>query len=295
MKTFNVICLTISLVFTALAASCRLTQIEDPKTLIADSTLVFIGRVNSVERSSITTPLSYPTWEGVTFRWLTVDVTVLEPFKGVKRDEIVKTMMLTWDGSETARMMYSPPDRLEPDKGDIFLFCVGPTPIANTFAALTGPYDEDMSILTLYRSETNNYRRDFMTRAFHDKTRFANFTNIWNLIDQSGNILPAGVTKFRSVYAQEIETKPSTNLVYLRWRKDTNANGWSSDVPNTDPFSWKIRSLIASVISGSRHIVDSLPIWVVTTGVVIIGLFASIAIIFTIRIIRYSSWYCPKS
>jgi hypothetical protein len=104
----------------------RLIEIVDPKTLIADSKLVFVGKVQSVKASGIATRLSYPTWEGVLFPWLSVKIEVLVPFKGVRKGDIVRVMMLSLAKSEKAQFMYSPPEVLEPDRGDIFFLCLAP-------------------------------------------------------------------------------------------------------------------------------------------------------------------------
>src|SRR5580698_1956693 len=68
-----------------LMAFGRLIQIISPKELIANSKLVFVGKVRSVEASGIATPLSYPTLEGVLFPWLKVKMEVLAPLKGVHK------------------------------------------------------------------------------------------------------------------------------------------------------------------------------------------------------------------
>lgn len=104
----------------------RLVKIIDPKTLIADSKLVFVGKVQSVKVSGISTPLSYPTWEGASFPWLRVEMEVLVPFKGLRKGDIVRVMLLAIDTSKEFRFMYSPPEVLEPDKGNVFFLCLGP-------------------------------------------------------------------------------------------------------------------------------------------------------------------------
>jgi hypothetical protein len=208
----------------------RPVEIIDPKILIADSQLVFVGKVQSVKASGIATRLSYPTWEGVSFPWLTVKMEVVAPFKGVRKGDVVRVMMLSIAKSEKAQFMYSPPNVLEPEKGDIFFLCLGPTPVTNTFAALTGPYDEDLSVFTLYRSQktSRDSMRDVRKQLLLDDKRFA---PIWNLVNQSGEILPDGVAKLRDTYAAEIGKTPTNDTVYLEWQAYTNALGWHSDVP----------------------------------------------------------------
>ena len=213
-----------------LMAIGRMFQIIDPKTLITDSRLVFVGKVQSVKASGIVTRLSYPTWEGVLFPWLTVEMEVVAPFKGVRKGDVVRVMMLSIAKNEKAQFMYSPPEVLEPDKGDIFFLCLGPTPITNTFAALTGPYDENLSVFTLYRSQqtSRDSMRDVGKQLLLDDKRFA---PIWNLVNKAGEILPDGVAKLRDTYAAEIGKASTNDMVYLEWQAYTNAHGWHSDVP----------------------------------------------------------------
>ena len=182
----------------------RLVKIVDPKTLIADSKLVFVGKVQSVKVSGIATRLSYPTWEGVSFPWLSAKIKVLVPFKGVRKGDIVRVMMLSIAKSEKAQHMYSPPEVLEPDKGDIFFLCLGPTPITNAFAALTGPYNENISVFPLHRSQETSIdnMRDYDRRLHSDDKRFE---LIWQLVNQAGDILPDRVAKLRHIYAPEME------------------------------------------------------------------------------------------
>lgn len=213
-----------------LTAFGRLLQIIDPKTLIADSRLVFVGRVQSIKSSNITTPLSYPTWEGVSFRWLKVDMEVLEPFKGVRKGDIVQTMMLSMDRSKQTELMYSPPVMLEPDKGDVFFLCLCPTPTKNAFAGLTAPYNEELSMFPLHRSGDttgDSVKYDVKQLLLDDKR----FTLIWKLVNQTGQIVPGSVARLRDNYTVEIGNVHTNKVVYLEWQAYTNAHGWVSDVP----------------------------------------------------------------
>jgi hypothetical protein len=208
----------------------RLSKIVDPKTLIADSKLVFVGKVQSVKASGIATHLSYPTWEGVSFPWLSVEMEVLVPFKGVRKGEVVHVMMLSIAKSEKAQFMYSPPEVLEPDKGDIFFLCLGPTPLTNTFASLSAPYDENLSVFPLHRSHetSRDSMRDGGKQFLLDDKRFA---PIWRLVNQAGEIFPYGVAKLRDTYTAEIRKVPTNEMVYLEWQTHTNAHNWVSDMP----------------------------------------------------------------
>ena len=207
----------------------RLFQIIDPKTLIADSKLVFVGKVQSVQASGIATRLSYPTWEGASFPWLRVKMEVLVPFKGVQMGDIVQVMMLSIDKSaETS--MYSPPGVLDPDLGDVFFLCLGRTPITNTFAALSAPYNENLAALPLRRNHVTNSDsfRDGGRRLLLEDKRFA---PIWRLVNEKGELLPDSAAKLRETYAAEIRNVATNDMVYLEWQAYTNVHGWFSDVP----------------------------------------------------------------
>lgn len=211
----------------ALVAFGRPIHILEPKTLISNSKLVFVGRVQSMKPSGIWTTLTYPSWERVSFRWLRVEVEVLEPFKGVRKGDVVHTMMLSTEKPNDFTMV-NPPGMLGPDKGDIFLLCLAPTPRANMFAALTAPSDEDLSIIALHRTRLTHDLRDSKKRLLSRDERFA---LVWSLVNEAGETLPGGVARFRDAYATEIQSTPTNIMTYLEWRGYTNSSGWWSDVP----------------------------------------------------------------
>jgi hypothetical protein len=224
-----------------LAATARIFQIVPPEELIANSTLVFVGKVRNMETSSIATSLSHPTWEGVLFPWLRVDVEVLAPVKSTRKGDLVHVMMLSV-GNTDGKFMYSPPQVLEPDKGDVFFFCLSPTPITNSFAALTAPYDEFLSVFPLHRTRnavTNKITledskeldyftlRDWSTKYLFDDSRF---TLIRNLANESGSVIPEALAKLKETYKVSIEKIPTNQMVYLKWQAQTNAAGWVRDI-----------------------------------------------------------------
>lgn len=231
-----------------LMALSRIFQIIDPKKLVADAKLVFVGRVESITPSVITTALSYVPYDGVTFQWQLAQVEVVEPFKGVRKGDITKVAMLSIDRHSKSQPGYSPPGMLEPHKNDIFLFCLGATSETNVFAALSAPYDENLSIFPFYRSETNSdwFIDDRMMKQLlcgenetniplefreMEKSRDQEFTLIFSLANASGEIQPANIKKFRETFDSEIKTTPSSNPVYLEWETVTNSHGWQSDIP----------------------------------------------------------------
>jgi len=224
----------ILLILLALAPSVALgrpLKITDPKTLISDSKLVFVGRIKSVKPSKVTTSLSYPAWEGVRFRWLITEVEVLEPFKGVRKGETVRTAMLSVDKNKGDETRYPPmaPGMLEPEKGDIFLLCLAPTPLTNVFAALSAPWDENLSVFALHRNTPSQERsRDSRQRIL---SRDERFTLILSVADNTGELIPAAVERVRQTYADELRNVPAGRVTYLEWETYTNQSGWMSDAP----------------------------------------------------------------
>jgi len=211
-------------------AMARMFQIIPPDELIANSTLVFVGKVQSVKTSSIVTSLSYPTWEGVSFPWLNVDVEVTGSIKGVKKDEVVHVMMLSISNPENHSMINSP-EVLEPEKGDVFLFCLNRTSITNSFAALTAPSNEFLSIIPLHRAHQTapgHRSRDSGAQLLLNKESFKWFRNLTNDV---GEIVPDAVEKLKETYKTEIEKTPINQIVYLKWQSQTNASGWVRDIP----------------------------------------------------------------
>lgn len=213
----------------ALVAFGRVLDVKDIKTLVAESKLAFVGRVKSIQPSGITTSLSYPTWEGVVFEWLQVDVEVLEPIKGTKKNEVVQVAMLSVnvDKSKGHQPEVNAPGMIEPKKGDQFLLFLAPTTKTNFFAALTAPYDDDQSIFRLDRrlTEHSSYLQ-FQVSPFDERDKV-----IRSLVDDAGKIIPDGVESMRKTYAKEIGIESSNQVIYLQWEKYSNPYGWSSDVP----------------------------------------------------------------
>jgi hypothetical protein len=209
----------------------RMVKYIDPGTLIRDAKLVFVGRVKSVKPSDIRTSLSYVPYEGVTFRWLMVQVEVLEPFKGVRKSALVRTAMLSVDEASQYQTCYSPPGMLEPEKGDVFFFCLAPTQLTNVYASVTAPYDENQSVFPLYRSRPTKAEGRDTAKQILTGREWEQITNFGNLVNNAGRIIPASADKLREAYTVEIGNVPSNKLVYLQWETATNSDGWRTDVP----------------------------------------------------------------
>jgi hypothetical protein len=202
----------------------RFVQFYDNKTLIEKSKLVFVGNIKSIKHSGIKTHLSYPTWDGVVFEWLITDVEVLEPIKGIQKGNNVQVALLSVDESKGPRPMINAPGMLDPQKDDTLLFCLNPTPITNIFAAVTAPFDDDLSIFHLDR-------KGWKPSSFREGLKDERVALIWSLVDDAGKIIPLGAQQMRKTYAKEIQIAPSNTLVYLQWEARTNASGWTANFP----------------------------------------------------------------
>src|SRR5579859_4328361 len=154
----------------------RLFQIVPLEDLVANSKLVFLGRVNSVRPSGITTRLSYVPWHGAKFHWMVADVQVIEGFKGTQKGQTVQVATLSIDED-----LINPPFMLRAEKDDVFFFCVLPTPATNLFAALTAPNNESLSVIALHRAKHSaedvqswaEATRDFNDKLLRDDKRFS--------------------------------------------------------------------------------------------------------------------------
>src|SRR5262249_41267883 len=138
--------LLLVILFLPIDTHARFVESLDLKTLMERSQLVFVGHVKLAEHSGITTELTYPTWEGVIFEWLKVEVEVAEPIKGTKKGEVVHTLMLS---VRSGRPDYSPPGMVEPKVGQKLLLCLVPTTLAGMYASCTAPFDDNQAIFPL--------------------------------------------------------------------------------------------------------------------------------------------------
>jgi hypothetical protein len=222
---------TFLLLLSPLKLQARAVFSADMPKMIAGSSMVFAGRVESITRSGITTKLSYPTWKGHTFEWLEAKVTVLEPIKGATRGATVRVLMLSVDGIGP---IINPPGMVRPERGRAYLFCLLPTERKGTYASLTAPFDDREAIMPLnrkdntyqfYRENPAHYRKPYMADEL-EKIRV-----IWSLVDNSGRIRPRGAEHVRQFFAAEIaKPAPSDAVIHLKWKKATS-RGWEWNVP----------------------------------------------------------------
>ncbi len=223
--------LLLLLIFPAMPAHARLVQPETLQSLMKDSQLVFVGQVKSVTPSGITTGLSYPSWEKVTFEWLRVEVEVIGPIKGTKTGKIVSTLMLS---APKPYQMNDHPGMVEPEVGQYHLHCLLPTTLKGEYASFTAPFDDDVAILRLDRNHWSRWThfKDGKPVAFQEQSE-ENRT-LWDLTDDNGGIDLDGVQRLRKKYAKEIAAHPAKNdVIYLKWKKVmTSPYGWYTTVPD---------------------------------------------------------------
>ena len=231
LKTVHSLASLILLVlFLPMHADARFVQDLDVKTLMERSQLVFVGKVRSVKPSGITTALTYPTWEGVVFEWLKVEVEVVESVKGTKKREVVQTLMLSIRGPGPT---INSPGMVDPKVGQYHLLCLLPTSNTGVFASVTAPFDDDQAIFLLDRQcwMQTTYYKDGKEVAFHDQSEKNRV--LWNLVDDKGEINRDGAEYLRKTYKTEIATPhPKETVIHLKWKTETSAGGWQRDVPD---------------------------------------------------------------
>jgi hypothetical protein len=213
-------------------ARARFVQSLDMKTLMKRSQLVCVGHVKSVAPSGITTELTYPTWEGVVFEWLKVEVEVIEPIKGAKRGEVVHTLMLSTHGPAS---MFNRPGMIEPKLGENLLLFLLPSTLTGVYASVTAPFDDDQAIFPLEHKHwtRGTYYKDGKEVTFREQDEKSRA--IWDLSGENGEINREEVEHLKEKYEAEIAAKPpNDDIVHLKWKKETNANGWQRSIPDDE-------------------------------------------------------------
>jgi hypothetical protein len=213
----------------------RAFRILDMKTLVAESQIVFVGRVEAIEPTGMGTSLSYPTVREIEFTWLNMKTEVVEPIKGVKKGESIQTAILSVDRDKTPhQILINGPGMIEPQTNGLYLLCLLPTTQTNLFAALTAPYDDNQAIFILDR---NFWLYGFYSKRRQSGTLLPNeydtrYDTVWSLIDEAGKLLPDGAEQMRRTFAAEITTPTKTNaVIHLQWETHTSPSGWQWDVP----------------------------------------------------------------
>jgi hypothetical protein len=206
------------------AAQARIIIVPGFDRLIKRAQLVFFGQVKSVKPSGQHVALSYPTYDGNDFEWLNVEVEVIEPIKGAKKGQTVKTMMLTL---HLKGGIFDGPGTVNPQLGQYFLLCLLPTDAGDSFAAVTAPRDDNLAIFPLDRKLWAADEKGM--GFFEDRKRI-----IRSLVDDGGKISASGVEELRKTFKNEIAIAPAKDVVvHLQWKKETTQGGWQTNVPDT--------------------------------------------------------------
>ena len=189
--------------------------------LMEKSALVFVGEIQTVKSSGITTELTYPEWTGAVFEWLDLKVQVREAVKGALKDNVVDVLVLS-----TQSKLGNAPGFIFPKKGERYLFCLLPTTVTNKFAAFTAPFDENQSIFTEDRSFWWYPRLD-------NPENQSSYANVLKYLDKNQGFTPNSIARLRRAYMKEIETPASPKaVIHLKWKTQTSPSGWQSNVPD---------------------------------------------------------------
>jgi hypothetical protein len=189
--------------------------------LMEKSALVFVGEIQTVKPSGITTELTYPEWTGAVFEWLDLKVQVREAVKGASKDNVVDVLVLS-----TQSKLGNAPGFIFPKKGQRYLFCLLPTTVTNKYAAFTAPFDENKSIFTEDRTYWEYPRLD------NPNNRSA-YATLKKYMDKDRGFTAESIARLRKAYKKEIETPtPANAVIHLKWKTHTNASGWQSNVPD---------------------------------------------------------------
>ncbi|MCW1916574.1 hypothetical protein OJ996_23505 [Luteolibacter sp. GHJ8] len=222
----------LALILSSAVCEARAVRSMGMKELVAQSALVFVGQVTSIRPSGITTTLTYPTWGNTVFEWLEVEVKVIEEVKGVKKGQVVRTLMLSIRGESF--IVINPPGMVKPGLGQHHLLCLLPTTQPGFHASITAPFDDREGIFLLDRKEWTEG-----ATYFDDKGRKVAFKDqneknamLWNLVDGRGRIMPGGAAAMRKNYQAEIARRPpAESVVHLKWKKVEGKGGWQWNEP----------------------------------------------------------------
>jgi hypothetical protein len=224
MRVYTPMLLLLALVEAAFARAVREPPV--PK-LFELAHLVLVGEVTGIRPFGITTTLSYPTLQGVTYQWLRVDVSVYGILKGTNAGHTVSVAVLA---PLSGTSLGDDPAMVSPKKGDSFIFFLAPSSVQPLYASMLAPYDEANAILPLDRHSpaydfSGIVSKDYLKHC-QEKKALA-----WALVDWNNNFLPKGLDAVRTKYKKEIQTPPQVYKITLEWKSYTNAQGWSWDVP----------------------------------------------------------------
>ncbi len=224
MKSLVTLLLFFSLVPAAFGRAVR--QPTVPK-LFEAAPLVVVGEVKDLRPLGITTTLSYPTLQGVTYQWLRADVSVYGTLKGTHAGHTVSVALLA---HLSGTRLGDDPGMVAAKKGDKFIFFLAPAAIQPLYASVLAPYDEANAVFQLDRKSpaydfSGIVNRDYLKQCREKKDL------VWSLVGPNNEFRPGGLDVIRRKYRKEIGTQPKDYKITLQWKTYTNAQGWSWDVP----------------------------------------------------------------
>lgn len=193
--------------------------------------LAVTAEVTSVTPLGIETTLGYPTMHGATFQWLRVSCRVAAVIKGEFHHESIDVAMLA---VKSGHVLFNPPLMLSPANGNKYVMFLAPSSQTNVYASILAPYDESNAIFILDRQSreydfSSVVDRDYMKQCM-EKKEF-----VWSLVGEDGQLPKTGLKDVTKRYKSQLDMKSQNFTIALEWKVQTNAAGWSIDVPTDTP------------------------------------------------------------
>lgn len=231
MKLLVLLSLVLSLVQAASARSVRWLTVPE---LFELAPLVVTGEVLKIEPTGIETSLSYPTLGGTVFQLLNVTCKVGSVLKGKHTAEKISVAMLAVRTSGS-NAIFNGPLMLEPKVGTLYVMFLAPSSKPDLHTSLLAPYDESNAIFILDRKDREYDDTGVYMSADYRKKRQEKKNLVWSLTSWTGGLSGSGAKAVMKQYKAQIALPTKAITVPLEWRKHTEPNGWSWDVPKIAP------------------------------------------------------------
>ena len=198
--------------------------------------LAVTGEVTSIEPLGIETTLSYPTLGGITFHWLRVTCRVGTVLKGKFAGKSIDVAMLAVKKSPEKFGLINGPLLLSPRRGQKYVMFLAPSSKKAVYASILAPYDEANAIFILDR-KAREYDLSGVRDQNYREHRIEKNNFVWSLVTEDGQFSKAGANEVAERYKRQIQTNSQDLTIALEWKIQTNAQGWSIDVPKDSPES----------------------------------------------------------
>lgn len=199
------------------------------------ASLAVTGEVTKVEPTGIETSLSYPTLNGIAFQWLRVTCKVGTVLKGKYTAENISVGMLAVRKSVTHEM-FNGPLMLEPKVGANYAMFLAPSSMPDFYVSLLAPYDESNAIFSLDRKEREYDAGTYTSMSPEYRKQWQEKKDlVWSLTSWVGGLSKSGAEEVMKQYRVQIAIPGKAVIIPLEWKKHTNTNGWSWDVPKDTP------------------------------------------------------------